>query len=117
MGSLHHITTDLAMALVNSTYQTEYSVVWSLINQHVLSGIELDTKKYFISSWTPQVTLLQHKSISMAILHGGSNGVHEALYYGVPLIIVPQIANKLDWAARVEQSGVGVQLKPHQTTS
>ena len=47
MGSLHHVTTDLAMALVNSTNQTEYSVVWSLINQHVLSGIELNTKKIF----------------------------------------------------------------------
>ena len=47
--------------------------------------MELDTKKYFILSWTAQITLLQHKSISIAILHGGSNGVHEALYYGVPL--------------------------------
>ena len=117
MGSLFHITADLAMALVNSTNQTEYSVVWSLINQHVLSGIELDTKKYFISSWTPQVTLLQHKSISMAILHGGSNGVHEALYYGVPLIVIPQFGDQAAWAAMVEHSEVGVQLKPHQVTS
>ena len=53
----------------------------------------------------------------MAILHGGSNGVHEALYYGVPLIVVPQFGDQLDWSARVEQSGVDVQLKPHQTTS
>ena len=119
MGSLAHTTIDLAMALVNSTFQTNYSVVWSLnkLNQHVLNDIKLDQNKYFISSWTPQATLLQHKSISMAILHGGSNGVHEALYYGVPLIVIPLVSDQLEWAAKVEHSGVGVRLKLHQMTS
>ena len=102
MGSLAHTSIDLAMALVTSIIQTNYSVVWSLNkhNQHVLNDIKLDQNKYYISSWTPQVTLLQHKSISMAILHGGSNGVHESLYYGVPLIVIPLISDQLDWAPK-----------------
>ena len=119
MGSFLNTTTDIAIAFANSTNNTRYSVIWSLkkFHHHVVSDMELDPNKYFISSWTPQATLLQHKSISMAILHGGSNGVHEALYYGVPLIIIPQCCDQLDWAIRVEHSGVGVQLKPHQVTS
>ena len=112
------LTIDLAMVLVTSVIQTNYSVVWSLNkhNEHVLNDIKLDQNKYFISSWTPQVTLLQHKSFSMAILHGGSDGANEALYYRVPLIVIPLISDQLDWEAKVENSGVGVQLKPHRVT-
>ena len=119
MGSVANTSHDLVVAFVNSTNSTTYSVLWSLneFHQHFLNDMKLDSNKYFISSWTPQATLLQHKSISMAILHGGSNGVHEALYYGVPLIVIPQFADQFDWAAMVEHSGVGVQLKPHQVTS
>ena len=119
MGSIANTSHDLVVAFVNSTNCTTYSVVWSLneLHQHFLNDIKVNSDKYFISSWTPQVALLQHKSISMAILHGGSNGVHEALYYGVPLIVIPQFADQFDWAAMVEHSGVGVQLKPHQVTS
>ena len=119
MGSIADTSNELVVAFVKSTNSTTYSVVWSLneLHQHFLDDMKLDSHKYFISSWTPQVTLLQHKSISMAILHGGSNGVHEALYYGVPLIVIPQFGDQFDWAAMVEHSGVGIQLKPHQVTS
>ena len=119
MGSIANTNYDLVVAFVNSTNSTTYSVVWSLneLHQHFLDDMKLDSHKYVISSWTPQVTLLQHKSISMAILHGGSNGVHEALYYGVPLIVIPQFGDQFDWAAMVEHSGVGLQIKPHQVSS
>ena len=119
MGSIATTSHDLAISLVKGTNYTKYSVVWSLnsLHQHVLNNIKLDPNKYFISSWTPQVSLLQHKSISIAILHGGSNGVHEALYYGVPLLVLPQFGDQSDWAAMVMQSGVGLQLKLHQVTS
>ena len=119
MGSILNITTEITIAFANSTNNTRHSVVWSLkkFHHHIVSDMELNLNKYFISSWIPQATLLQHKSISMAILHGGSNGVHEALYYGVPLIVIPQCCDQLDWAVRVEHSGVGVQLKLHQMTS
>ena len=53
----------------------------------------------------------------MAILHGGSNGVHEALYYEVPLLVLSQFGDQSDWAAMVMQSGVGLQLKLHQVTT
>ena len=73
--------------------------------------MKFDSDEYLISSWTPQVTLLQHTSISMAILHGGSNGVHEALYYGVPIIVIPQFADQFDWVAMVEHYGFGLQTQ------
>ena len=119
MGSIANTSHDLVVALVNSTNSTTYAVVWSLneLHQHFVNDMKLASHKYFISSWTPQLTLLQHKSISMAILHGGSNGVHEALYYGVPLIVIPQFSDQFDWAAMVEHSGVGLQIKCHQVSS
>ena len=119
MGSLAGASWDMAESFINSTKDSNYSVIWSLNqnSQVVISNLTLDKNKYFISSWVPQVRLLQHNYISMAILHGGSNGVHEALYYGVPCIILPQFVDQFDWGVRVADAGVGVQLLPHEVTS
>ena len=53
----------------------------------------------------------------MTIMHGGSNGIHESLYFGIPIIVIPVLGDQFDWAIRVSDAGVGVQLLPHQLTS
>ena len=37
----------------------------------------------------------------MALSHGGANGVHEAFYNEVPVIIVPQFGDQLMLAGRI----------------
>lgn len=112
MGSIVSVDVAIAKAFIEGIRNTKYSVIWSLskANQDILSSISFDTKQYFISSWIPQVTLLQHNSIGIAILHGGANGINEALRFGVPCIVVPQIGDQHDWAKRVVQAGVGLQI-------
>ena len=63
--------------------------IWSLrkSNQHILEEIDKDPGRFFIVSWAPQLRILQHKATIMAILHGGMNGIHEALYSGVPIVL------------------------------
>ena len=41
------------------------------------------------------------------------NSVNEALYFGVPLLMLPQTAEQKGVARRVEQLGAGVMLKGH----
>lgn len=120
MGSLVSIRTDLAQAFIDGVKDTNYSVVWSLseLNENVIpKEVKLDPKRYFISSWIPQLALLQHSSIFMAILHGGANGIHEALYHGIPGIVIPFVNDQFDWSIRVEDTGVGIQILPSQVTS
>ena len=46
----------------------------------------------------------------MAFLHGGMNGINEALSSGVPVIVMPFSSDQGDVAARVHHSGAGIQI-------
>ena len=112
MGTMASQTVELARAIVNGLKPTGYSVVWSLKLQdrHVLNELDIDSSIFFISDWLPQFQLLQHKSIAMAILHGGAGGVVESLYNGVPIVVIPFFGDQVGSAARVQAAGAGVYL-------
>jgi MGT family glycosyltransferase len=51
------------------------------------------------------------KRAAVFITHAGMNSVQEGLYFGVPLILVPQQTEQSFVALRAEQLGVGVRLE------
>ena len=57
----------------------------------------------------PQLKLLER--VSVFITHGGMNSTMEALYNGVPLVVLPQMAEQKLTAEQVANSGLGVMLK------
>jgi MGT family glycosyltransferase len=56
----------------------------------------------------PQLALLERAAIF--ITHGGMNSVHEALYYGVPMLLAPQQIEQRATAQRLQQLGAGILL-------
>ena len=112
MGSLAPLTRERGIIIVESILSTNYSVVWSLRdkNRYILEGMELDKERFYISKWIPQAAILKHLATGIAFLHGGMNGIHEAISYGVPAIAMPFNTDQGDVAARVHHSGVGVQI-------
>jgi MGT family glycosyltransferase len=60
----------------------------------------------FVESTVPQLKVLEEASLFIS--HGGMNSVNEALYFGVPLLLVPQQNEQAMVAKRVEQLGAGV---------
>jgi MGT family glycosyltransferase len=68
-----------------------------------------------IYDWVPQVEVL--KRASLFISHGGLNSVHDSLYLGVPMLLVPQQAEQTINAMRVVELGAGLMLKKSQITS
>ena len=119
MGSIAQLSAEHGKAIVNAMNITDYSAIWSLreSNRYILEGLELDREQFYISKWVPQLAVLRHKAILMAILQGGMNGVHEAIYFGVPLITVPFVNDQADVSARVHHQGVGIQLLRNQLTT
>lgn len=56
----------------------------------------------------PQLEILQRANAF--ITHGGMNSVHEGLYYGVPLVVVPHQFEQLLNGRRVAEMGAGLLL-------
>ena len=119
MGSVVVQTAEMAQALVNGLQSTRYSAVWSLkkANQFILDGLEINSARIFIADWVPQIQLLQHPAVGMAIVHGGTGGVTEALHNGLPIIVIPFIADQHGNAASVQATGAGIGLKQSQLTA
>jgi MGT family glycosyltransferase len=56
----------------------------------------------------PQLDVLRHASVFLS--HAGMGSTMEAMYFGVPLIVVPQMVEQEINAARVVELGLGVGL-------
>ena len=113
MGSHVPLSNETGRAIALGISGTKYSAIWSLRKNNqdtILQDLKLDPERFFISSWTPQLRILQHKAISMTIMHGGMNGVSEALYNGVPIIVLPYGGDQGTNADRVHSQGLGIIL-------
>lgn len=67
-----------------------------------------------LKPWVPQPQVLQQAALF--ITHGGINSLHDALYYGVPLLVVPQQTEQTFNGIRVVDLAVGLMLRPQQVT-
>jgi UDP:flavonoid glycosyltransferase YjiC (YdhE family) len=50
------------------------------------------------------------------VTNGGYGGVHFALRHGVPLVVAGMTEDKIEVSARIEWSGVGVNLRTNRPT-
>ncbi|HWS84765.1 MAG TPA: macrolide family glycosyltransferase [Ktedonobacteraceae bacterium] len=70
---------------------------------------------FIVRKFVPQLEILQRTTLF--ITHGGMNSVSEALYYNVPLVVVPQSAADQPWIAkRIVELGVGKMLPYKKVT-
>ncbi|XP_047235069.1 UDP-glucuronosyltransferase 2A2-like isoform X2 [Girardinichthys multiradiatus] len=58
-----------------------------------------------ILDWMPQKDLLGHPQIKVFVAHGGTNGVQEAIYYGVPVLGIPLFFDQYDNLLRLQERG------------
>ncbi|XP_042559876.1 UDP-glucuronosyltransferase 2A1-like [Clupea harengus] len=55
--------------------------------------------------WMPQNDLLGHPKTKVFVAHGGTNGVQEAIYHGVPIAGLPLVFDQPDNLSRMERRG------------
>nr|XP_054764262.1 UDP-glucuronosyltransferase 2B14-like [Lytechinus pictus] len=67
--------------------------------------------------WLPQNDLLGHNKTRALMYQGGNNGLYEALYHAVPIVVIPLIGDQPDVAARVTSRGMGLKLDIKTITS
>jgi MGT family glycosyltransferase len=73
-----------------------------------MSSLGTIPDNFRVFPFVPQVDLLA--KTDLFITHGGMNSVHEGLYNGVPLVVLPQQAEQALVARQVERNGAGIAL-------
>jgi MGT family glycosyltransferase len=68
-----------------------------------------------VASYAPQLEILARASAF--ITHAGMNSTMEALYYGVPMVAIPQMVEQAMTARRIAELGLGLLLEPATVTA
>lgn len=69
----------------------------------------------YLGDWFPQPSVIEH--CDLFIHHGGNNSFCEALYHGVPSLVMPYCWDGHDNAHRAAATGVGLRLDRSDWTS
>lgn len=80
---------------------------------------DLDTlgplpENFIVRRYLPQLEVLKHTDVF--ITHGGMNSTSEALYYEVPLVVIPQTSDQPMIANRLEELQAGIKIDPHEVS-
>ncbi|CAG7732081.1 unnamed protein product [Allacma fusca] len=68
------------------------------------------------SKWLPQFEILAHPNIKAFISHAGSNSLTEAMYYGVPVVLMPLFGDQDYNGYVVEAKRIGLRLEGQYLT-
>ncbi|XP_014864417.1 PREDICTED: UDP-glucuronosyltransferase 2B31-like [Poecilia mexicana] len=93
----HGITEDIAAAFA----ELPQKVIWRFDGEKP-STLGKNTK---LVKWLPQKDLLGHPKTKVFIAHGGTNGMYEAIYHGVPVLGLPLLFDQFDNLLRLKVRG------------
>uniref|UniRef100_A0A8C5FR93 UDP-glucuronosyltransferase n=1 Tax=Gadus morhua TaxID=8049 RepID=A0A8C5FR93_GADMO len=98
---------DIAEEIASVFAKMPQKVIWRNIGKRP-STLGNNT---LIVDWMPQKDLLGHPQTKVFVAHGGTNGVQEAIYYGVPVLGIPLFFDQYDNLLRLQERGAGKILK------
>ncbi|KAM9743412.1 UDP-glucuronosyltransferase 2A2-like isoform 4-T4 [Menidia menidia] len=105
LGSMiKNLTTDKANMIATALAQIPQKVFWRYTGK-IPETLGPNTR---IFNWIPQNDLLGHPKTKAFITHGGTNGIYEAIYHGVPMVGIPMFADQPDNMVHVKAKGAGL---------
>ena len=109
LGTVSNEQSSLFQMCIEAFGNTEYDLLISTGGRIAPDGFGSLPDNITIESWVQQKQVVAQARLF--ITHGGLNSVHDALYHGVPLLIVPQSPEQMMNGLRVVDLGAGLMLK------
>ena len=108
LGTLFTNHLPFFRACLEAFAESEYRVVMSIGSSVALADLGPLPANFIVRAFVPQLEILQRASLF--ITHGGMNSASEAMYYGVPLLVIPQAQDQFYVAKRVTKLRAGEML-------
>ncbi|MDQ1143929.1 MGT family glycosyltransferase [Bacillus sp. SORGH_AS 510] len=109
LGTVFNQAIDFYKICFEAFGNSDHTVVMSIGEKTPLAELGEIPPNFFVKNYVPQTEVLKHTKVF--ITHGGMNSVHEGLYYGVPLVVLPQSADQPIIARQVANIGAGITLQ------
>uniref|UniRef100_A0A668UIU8 UDP-glucuronosyltransferase n=1 Tax=Oreochromis aureus TaxID=47969 RepID=A0A668UIU8_OREAU len=107
LGSMiKNVTKEKANMIASGLAQIPQKVLWRYRGEKPAT-LGANTRIY---DWIPQNDLLGHPKTRAFITHGGTNGIYEAIYHGVPMVGIPMFGDQPDNMVHMKAKGAAVIL-------
>ena len=109
MGTVNNDMMPLYKRCICAFKDSSYQVILSAGNLVDMKEFGMLPENVSVHSYVDQIAVLQKADVF--VTHCGMNSASEALYFGVPLVMVPQTAEQGAVATRAKQLGAGYLAK------
>ncbi|XP_065770091.1 UDP-glucuronosyltransferase 2B18-like isoform X4 [Muntiacus reevesi] len=107
LGSMiSNMSEERANVIASALAQIPQKVLWRYDGKKP-DTLGPNTRLY---KWIPQNDLLGHPKTKAFITHGGSNGIYEAIYHGVPMVGLPLFADQPHNVVHMTAKGAAIRL-------
>uniref|UniRef100_H3DNR6 UDP-glucuronosyltransferase n=2 Tax=Tetraodon nigroviridis TaxID=99883 RepID=H3DNR6_TETNG len=92
---------EVTEAMASAFAELPQKVVWKFVGEKP-SSLGNNT---MLTKWMPQNDILGHPKTRAFVAHGGTNGMYEAIYHGVPVLGLPLLFDQFDNLHRLKIRG------------
>jgi MGT family glycosyltransferase len=115
LGTVFNQAIDFYKLCFEAFGNSDHTVVMSIGERNPIAELGEIPPNFMVKKYVPQTEVLKHTKVF--ITHGGMNSTHEGLYYGVPLVVLPQSADQPMIARQVANIGAGITLRMQGLTA
>ncbi len=106
MGTVNNDMMPFYKKCLSDFESTDYEVVMSVGNLVSVDGFGTIPGNISVQPFVDQIAVLEKADVFVS--HAGMNSVSESLYFGVPLVMLPQTSEQKGVAERVFELGAGI---------
>ncbi|XP_074525907.1 UDP-glucuronosyltransferase 2A1-like [Halichoeres trimaculatus] len=113
LGSMiKNITAEKANMIASVLAEIPQKVLWRYSGEKPKT-VGANTGIY---DWIPQNDLLGHPKTKAFITHGGTNGLYEAIYHGIPMLGIPLFGDQPDNMVHMKAKGAALMVDLNSLT-
>lgn len=115
LGTIFNNSLKFFKNCIEAFKNTDVTVIMSIGKTLKKEQLGKIPNNFYVYNFVPQIEVL--KRTDLFITHGGMNSTSEAMYFGVPLIVVPQAADQPIVGKRIEDLELGRVINKNNISS